>query len=171
MPIIFHRKRLLVFLVLSMMVFPPNISHGYDIKAVTSSQLKDIIKEKSNQVVAVIFLTTDNHFYQEHLPDLNSIYEKYRKKNVEFIGVLLDDAVNGGKDLKAVSFPVFKAKDKEEMSYINNIRNIPLVQYYKNGELKYKEDGYAEPEHVEEDLRNCVEGVEPHGKGTGPTSK
>lgn len=174
MPIISQFKRSLVFLVLFMILFLPNVSHAYDLKEITSSKLKDIISGKSDKVLAVIFLTTENHFYQEHLPDLNNIYEKYRKKNVELIGVLLGDKTKEVKDFigkKGVDFPIFRAEDEEEMRYIFTIRKIPLVHYYKNGKLKHKEDGYTEPDHLEEDLRSCLEGLEPHLKGTESTAK
>ncbi len=162
MPIILLRKNLLVFLLLFMTMFLPKISHA---KEVTSSQLKDIIRAKGEQVVAVIFLTTENHFYREHLPELNSIYKKHKKNNVEIIGVLLNGTAKETKDstgIKGVNFPSFIARDNEEMRYIFHVKKIPLVLYYKNGELVYKEEGYEEPEHLEKDLYNFLEGLKPH---------
>lgn len=162
MLIILLRKDLLVFLFLFIIMLFPKVSHA---KTVTSSELKDIIKAKDSKVVAVVFLTTENHFYREHLPELNSMYKEHKKDNVEIIGVLLDDTMKEAKEtngIKGINFPSFRARDSEEMRYIFNVRKIPLVLYYKNGELVYKEDGYEEPEHLEKDLHNFLEGLKPH---------
>lgn len=162
MSIILLRKNLLIFLLLFMMLFLPKISHA---KEITSSQLKDIIRAKGDQMIVAIFLTTENHFYREHLSELNSMYKEHKKDNVEIIGVLLDDTTKEAKNsngIKGVSFPSFRARDSEEMRYIFNVRRIPLVLYYKNGELVYKEEGYEEPEHLEKDLHNFLEGLKLH---------
>ncbi len=162
MPTILLYKRLWVFFVLFIIVFFQKVSYA---KVVTSSQLKDIIRAKGDKAVVVVFLTTENHFYQEHLPELNSMYKDHKKDNVEVIGMLLDDTAKESKDfngIKGVNFPSFRARDSEEMRYIFNVRRIPLVLYYKNGELVYKEEGYEEPEHLEKDLHNFLEGLKPH---------
>ncbi len=154
-------------LVLCVVLFLPNISHARDIKDINSTQLKEIIRENKDKVLAVAFWATWCEVCREHLPELSDLYEKYKKKNVEIIGISLDDQVKDVKNFvgkKGIAFPVFKARDKEEMSYIYNIKKIPVICYYKDGKLEHVEEGYTEPDHIEEDLRSCLEGSQPPAK-------
>ncbi|UJS18399.1 MAG: TlpA family protein disulfide reductase [Candidatus Jettenia sp.] len=155
-----HLKRASVLLILFMVLFLPTVSYARDIKGITSTQLKEIIKSKSDKVVAVIFWETQCKVCQEHLSALNDIYKEHKKENLEILGVVLDEAGKETKDLieaKGVAFPIFKAGDKEEMSYIYKIRKIPTIYYYKNGELEYhKEEGYAEPDHIDKDIHKLL---------------
>lgn len=162
-----HGKRAPMILVLCMVLLLPTVSHARDIKDINSTQLKEIIREKKDKVLAVAFWATWCEVCREHLPELSDIYEKYKKKNVEIIGISLDDQVKEVKNFvgkKGIAFPVFKAEDKEEMSYMYNIKKIPVIYYYKNGKLEHVEEGYTEPNHIEKDLRSCLEGSQPPAK-------
>ena len=143
-------------------VTPLNLPQGHRIRA------------KRNKIVAVTFWATWCKVCQEHIPELNTIHEKYKEKGVEIIGVSLDNKLKEVKDFvesKGIAYPIFRAKDKEEMSYIYNVRKIPIVYYYKNGELEHIEEGYTDPKHIEEDLRSCLEGSKPPSKDANSKSK
>lgn len=145
-----------------------------DIKDITSTDLKRLIQSNKDKIVAVTFWATWYKVCQEHIPELSALYEEYSEKNVEFIGISLDDTMKVVKDFverNEIAFPMFKAKDKEEMSYVYDIKKIPLIYYYKNGELQHREEGYTDPEHIEEDLRSCLEGSQPPSKNTNSTTK
>lgn len=160
-------RKLFLLLCLCIMLCLPGISQATDIKDITSTDLKRLIQSNNDKVVAVTFWATWCKVCQEHIPELSALYEKYRGKNVEVIGISLDDkrkVVEDFVDRKEIAFPMFKAKDKEEMSYVYDIKKIPLIYYYKNGEFKHKEEGYTEPKHIEEDLRSCLEGSQPPSK-------
>jgi peroxiredoxin len=93
---------------------------------------------------------------------------------VEILGVSLDDKVKEVKnfvDKKGIAFPVLRAKDKEEMCYVYNVRKIPIIYYYKNGELEHIEEGYTDLKHIEEDLRSCLQGTPPPSKDIKSTTK
>lgn len=174
MPSIFHFRSVLLLFGLFVVVFLPSASHAMDIKDITATDLKEIIRTKKDKVVAVTFWATWCKTCQEHVPELNNLYEKYKEKKVEIIGVSLDDKIKEVKafvERKGISFPIYRAKDKEEMSYVYNIRKIPILYYYKNGELEHIEEGYTNPEHIEEDLRSCLEGSKPPLKETTSKSK
>ncbi|MCF6154487.1 MAG: redoxin domain-containing protein [Candidatus Brocadia sp.] len=174
MPRIFHLRSVLLFLGLFVVMFLPSASHAVDVKDVTSTDLKEIIRAKKDKVVAVTFWATWCEACKEHLPELSTLYEKYKEKGVEIIGVSLDDKVKEVKDFvekKGITFPMFRAKDKEEMSYVYNVRKIPIIYYYKNGELEHVEEGYTDPEHIEEDLRSCLESTKPPLKESTLKSK
>lgn len=175
MTIISNFRKTLPFLALIMGMFLSDVSFAKDsIRDITSTELKEIIRTKKDKIVAVTFWATWCKVCQEHVPDLNSIHEKYKGKNVEIIGVSLDEKGKEVKDFvesKGIVFPIFRAKDKEEMSYIYNVRKIPIVYYYKNGELEHIEEGYTDPSHIEEDLRSCLEGSKPPSKDANSKSK
>lgn len=162
------------FFALFAIVSLPVVSYARDIKDITSTDLKEIIWSNKDKVVAVTFWATWCKVCLEHLPELNTIYRRYKEKKVEIIGVSLDDKVKEVKDFverKGITFPVLRAKDKEEMSYVYNIRKIPIIYYYKNGELEHIEEGYTKPEHIEEDLRGYLEGPRSPLKEASPQSK
>lgn len=168
-----HFKNVL-FLALFAIMSLPDVSYAKDIKDITSTDLKEVIRSNKDKIVAVTFWATWCKVCKEHLPELDTLYEKYKEKRVEIIGVSLDDKVKEVKDFverKGITFPVLRAKDKEEMSYVYNIRKIPIIYYYKNGELEHIEEGYTNPEHIEEDLRSCLEGTKPPLKETTSKSK
>ncbi|WKZ20506.1 MAG: TlpA family protein disulfide reductase [Candidatus Jettenia sp. CY-1] len=174
MSIISHYKKASIVLVLFIVIFLPGTSYARSIKDITSTELKEIVRKKGDKILAVTFWATWCKVCQEHLPELSTIYEKYRNKNVEIIGVALDDKAKEVKNFveeKGIAFPVFRAEDREEMSYIYNIKKIPVVYYYKNGELKHTEEGYTEPKHIEEDLKSCLEGSTPPSKDANSISK
>jgi len=173
MAIVCHFRNVL-FLVLFAIMSLPDVSYAKDIKDITSTDLKEVIRSNKDKIVAVTFWATWCKVCQEHVPELNNLYKKYKEKNVEIIGVSLDDKVKEVKDFverKGIAFAVFRAKDKEEMRYVYNVRKIPMIYYYKNGELEHIEEGYTKPEHIEEDLRSCLEGSSPQLKDTTSISK
>ena len=175
MSIISNFKKALPFLALIMGMFLSDVSFAKDgIKDITSAELKEIIRTRKDKIVAVSFWATWCKVCQEHIPELNTLYERFKEQKAEIIGVSLDGKEKEVKDFierKGIAFPVFRAKDKEEMSYIFNIKKIPLVHYYKNGELEHIEEGYTDPEHIEEDLRSCLEGSKPPSKDANSKSK
>jgi len=175
MTIIPNFRKTLPFLALIMGVFLSDVSFAKEsIRDITSTELKEIIRTKKDKIVAVTFWATWCKTCQEHVPELNAIHEKYKEKRVEIIGVSLYNKPKEVKDFvesKGIAFPIFRAKDKEEMSYIYNVRKIPIVYYYKNGELEHIEEGYTDPKHIEEDLRSCLEGSKPPSKDANSKSK
>ncbi|MDN3514350.1 MAG: TlpA family protein disulfide reductase [Candidatus Brocadia sp.] len=166
--------RIVLFLAFFAMVSLPDVSYAKDVKEITSTELKEIVRENKDKVVAVTFWATWCKICVEHLPELNTLYEKYKNKNVEIIGVSLDDKSKEVKDFiekKGIEFPVLRAKDKEEMSYVYNVKKIPVIYYYKNGKLEHVEEGYTDLKHIEEDLRSCLEGTPPPSKDVKSTTK
>lgn len=161
-----HLRRVL-FLALFIMMSVPCVSYAKEVKEITSTDLKEVIRSNKDKIVAVTFWATWCKVCVEHLPELNTLYGKYKDKNVEFIGVSLDDKPKAVQDFiqsKGISFPVLRAKDKEEMSYVYQVKKIPIICYYKDGKLEHIEEGYTDSEHIEEDLRSCLEGSKPPNK-------
>lgn len=173
MPIVCQFRRVL-FVALFAVLSLPGVCFAKDIKEVTSTELKEVIRSNKDKIVAVTFWATWCKVCVEHLPELNTLYGKYKDKNVEFIGVSLDDKLKAVYDFaekKGITFPILRAKDKEEMSYVYNIRKIPSICYYKDGQLEHREEGYTDLKHIEEDLRSCLEGSRPPSKDTSLQSK
>jgi peroxiredoxin len=163
-----------LLLTLFAMLSLPGVGFARDVEVVTSTDLKEVIRSNKDKIVAVTFWATWCSICVEHLPELSTLYEKYKNKNVEIIGVSLDDkpkAVQQFIEKKGITFPVLMARDKEEMSYVYQVKKIPLICYYKDGELEHREEGYTDPQHIEEDLRSCLQGSEPPKKDASMPSR
>jgi len=152
-----------LLLLLLIFVFP-GITFGKSIDSLTSTDLKKIVRKKEEKVVVLAFWATWCTVCRKHLPELNEISHKYEDKNVSIIGVSLDDNRERLYDFiekNDITFPVYEAEDKEEMSYIYQIKKIPVLYYYVDGKKHHIEVGYTPPGHVEEDLKNCLSGKKP----------
>lgn len=166
--------RIALFLSLFAMPALTGVSYAKDPKEITSTDLKEVIRANKDKIVLVTFWATWCKVCQDHLPELNTLYGKFKNKNVEIIGVSLDDKPEVVQDFiqsKGIDFLVFRARDKEEMSYVYQVKKIPVICYYKNGNLEHIEEGYTDPAHIEEDLRSCLEGAKPPRKETRTPSK
>lgn len=174
-------KKSLQFLIIFMGMFLPGITFGQD--TLTSIELEKTIQEHKGDVVVVVFWATWDKPSAKQVSELNSIYEKYKYSHIKVIGVSFDEVekrwwraspvVKFAKK-HGITFPIFKAKDKDEMSHIFNVKKIPTIIYFFSigklrGEFKqFIADGYTTPEQIEEDLRNCLEGSTPRSKGETP---
>lgn len=154
-------------------------SFGRDITAITSTDLKELVRTKKDKIVVLAFWGSWDKVCQRQIPELNPIYDKYKDKNVEIIGISLDKELKEAKNFvgeKDINFPTFIAQDKEEMSYIYKVNVIPTLiycyAYGKEEDFKYHtEEGYIAPEHIEEDLNECLKGSIHESKDIGLTSK
>ena len=171
-----YRKTMLQFLTVTTVLFLPSIVFGQT--RITSTELEQIIKKHKGDVVVVAFWATVDKPSRRQLPELNTIYEKYKDRRVQFLGVSYDEqekrwwrssVVKQFAKEHNITFPLYKTKDKEDISHIFNIKQLPTLIYYfsfgKRGEFKeYISDGYTEPRQIEEDLNNCLEGIMPRSE-------
>ena len=128
--------------------------------------------------MVVAFWATVDKPSRRQLPELNTIYEKYKDRRVQFLGVSYDEqekrwwrssVVKQFAKEHNITFPLYKVKDKEDISHNFNIKQIPTLIYYfsfgKRGDFKqYLSEGYTAPGQIEEDLNNCLEGIMPRSE-------
>ena len=171
-----HGKTLLQFLAVTTVLFLPSIVFGQT--RITSTELEQIIKKHKGDVVVVAFWATVDKPSRRQLPELNTIYEKYKDRRVQFLGVSYDEqekrwwrssVVKQFAKEHNITFSLYKVKDKEDISHNFNIKQIPTLIYYfsfgKRGDFKqYLSEGYTAPGQIEEDLNNCLEGIMPRSE-------
>lgn len=178
---LFNFNKVLPYLVVIITMSLSCVSFGQD--TVTSTELEKTIQGHKGDVVVVVFWATWDKPSAKQVSELNSIYEKYKYGHIEVIGVSFDEVekrwwraspvVKFAKK-HGITFPIFKAKDKEEISHGFNVKTIPTIIYFfgfgkLSGEFKkFIADGYTTPEQIEEDLRNCLAGSMPRSKGETP---
>ncbi len=175
-------KKSLRFLIIFMAMFLPGVTFGQ--KTLTSTELEEFIAKHRGDVVVVVFWATWDKLSAKQLSELNSIYEKYKYSHVTVIGVSFDEVekrwwraspvVKFAKK-HGITFPIFKAKDKEDISHSFNVKEIPTIVYFfgfrvLSGFKQFIAEGYTTPKQIEEDLRNCLEGSLPRSKGETPKS-
>lgn len=171
-----YAKKMVQSLVISLVLFLPGIVFGQAL--ITSTELEQIIKKHKGDVVLVAFWATLDKPSRRQLPELNTVYEKYKDRRVQFLGVSFDEeekrwwrssVVKQFAKEHNITFPLYKVKDKEDISHIFNIKQLPTLIYYfsfgKRGDFKqYLSEGYTTPEQIEEDLNNCLEGIMPRSE-------
>ena len=171
-----HGKTLLQFLAVTTVLFLPSIVFGQT--RINFTELEQIIKKHKGDVVVVAFWATVDKPSRRQLPELNTIYEKYKDRRVQFLGVSYDEqekrwwrssVVKQFAKEHNITFPLYKVKDKEDISHNFNIKQIPTLIYYfsfgKRGDFKqYLSEGYTAPGQIEEDLNNCLEGIMPRSE-------
>lgn len=172
----FYIKKMLLFALISIALFLPGVVLGQTM--VTSTELEQIIQKHKGDVVVVAFWATVDMPSSRQLSELNTIYEKYKNRRVQFLSVSFDEeekrwwrssVVKKFAKEHNITFPLYKAKDKEDISHIFKIKQIPTLIYYfsfgKGGDFKqYLSEGYTEPVQIEEDLNNCLKGIMPRSK-------
>ena len=166
-----YGKNMLLFSWISIAMFLPGIVFGQTL--ITSTELEQTIQKHKGDVVVVAFWATWDKPSRRQLIELNALYQIYKDRSVQFLGVSFDEeekrwwrssVVKKFAQEHTIVFPLYKAKDKEDISHIFNIKQIPTLLYYfsfgKKGEFKqYLSDGYTEPRKIEADLNNCLMGV------------
>lgn len=171
-----YGKNMLLFSLISIAMFLPGMVFGQAL--ITSTELEQIIKKHKGDVVVVAFWATLDKPSTRQLPELNTIYEKYKDRSVQFLGVSFDEeekrwwrssVVKKFAQEHNIAFPLYKVKDKEDISHIFNIKQLPTLIYYfsfgKRGDFKqYLSEGYTAPGQIEEDLNNCLEGTMPRSE-------
>ena len=163
-------------LVISLVLFLPGIVFGQAL--ITSTELEQIIKKHKGDVVIATFWATWDKPSRRQLIELNAIYQMYKDRRVQFLGVSFDEeekrwwrssVVKQFEKEHNIAFPLYKTKDKEDISHNFNIKQIPTLIYYfsfgKRGHFKqYLSEGYTAPGQIEEDLNNCLEGIMPRSE-------
>ncbi len=171
------RKKMLQYGIVLMGIFLPAIVFGQSV--ITSPELEKTIREHKGDVVVVAFWATWDKPSRRQILELNVLYHIYKDMRVQFLGVSFDEeekrwwrssVVKKFEREYSIAFPLYKVKDKEDISHIFRIKQIPTLIYYfsfgKRGEFKqYMSAGYTESRQIEEDLDNCLKGVMPRSEG------
>ncbi len=154
-------KKLAVLLILVTLVFacskkeePPVSSSpapasksSLSLKSLTSKDLQEIISSNSGKVVLVNFFATWCPPCRKEVPELIELYKNYRGKNVEFIGIGIDE---GGAEVIVpfaekvnINYPLYLTS--QELTTAYKIDAIPATFIFdKKGKLVQSINGYVE---------------------------
>ncbi len=117
------------------------------LKSLTSKDLQDIIGNNKGKVVLVNFFATWCPPCRKEVPELVELYKTYKGKNVEFIGIGIDD---GGAEVVLpfaekvnLNYPLFLSS--QELTTAYKVDAIPATFVFdKNGKLIQSFAGYVE---------------------------
>lgn len=128
---------------------------GNKIPNITALELSKKISASEGKVIIVDFWATWCPPCKEEIPGFISLYEKYRGKGVEIIGVALD--FEGSKTVKpfaarmGINYPLFIGDRDINRQY--NIDGIPTTLVFnKDGVLKARHVGFASEKKFESEI-------------------
>lgn len=118
-----------------------------DYKALTGKDLQELLKTKQGKVVLVNFFATWCPPCRKEVPELVELYKTYKDKNVEFIGIAIDE--NGAEALipftEKVNINYSLYLTTPDLNTIYKIDAVPTTLLYdKNGKLVQTITGYVE---------------------------
>ena len=106
------------------------------IQTIDLEQLNQIIKDGGNHFLITVMAAWCHPCVKE-LPDLNKIYNKYKKEGLQMIGISVDlegpKAMQPIVDRLHIDFPVYWVGEKALEAY--SIRGIPLLLFVRDGKI------------------------------------
>lgn len=91
----------------------------------------------------------------KELPDVNTLYEKYRDRGLKIVGISVDfdgpAAMQPIVDNLKVNFPVYWLG--EEAIDVYNIRGIPYIIFVRNGEIVERLLGHRSKEYLDKKFK------------------
>lgn len=118
-----------------------------DLKTITPKDLQAILKSNQGKVVLINFFATWCPPCRKEVPELIELYKTYKNKNVEFIGIAIDD--NGAEAVAPfaekinINYPLYLTT--QDLNNIYKVDAVPTTLLYdKNGKLVQTITGYVE---------------------------
>lgn len=124
-----------------------SVSFKKDLKTLTSKDLQTILTSNKGKVVLVNFFATWCPPCRKEVPELIELYKTYKNKNVEFIGIAIDD--NGAEAVAPfaekinINYPLYLTT--QDLNNIYKVDAVPTTFLFdKNGKLVQTITGYVE---------------------------
>ena len=151
---------LLLFLILTTGSYAmASVTESGDIQKVTITELKQKIRENSDQVLIVDFWASWCPPCRDEIPGFISLYNEYKEKGLEILGVALDE--NGSDSVKrfakkmGINYPLLLGGYDINKEY--NITALPTTFIYnRNGVLKIKHIGYFSKSAFEKEINELL---------------
>lgn len=115
------------------------------VKKITLEGLREKILENKGKVLILDFWATYCAPCKEEIPFLNELYQTYRDKGLEVIGISIEgageDVIRPFAEMMRISYPIFLGGDDIIEAY--DIQYIPLTYIVgKDGRVRMKEMGF-----------------------------
>ncbi|MCX7990549.1 MAG: redoxin family protein [Proteobacteria bacterium] len=118
-----------------------------ELKSISAKDLQEILKSNQGKVVLVNFFATWCPPCRKEVPELVELYKTYQSKNVEFIGIAIDEngasAVTPFAEKVNINYSLYLTT--QDLNNIYKIDAVPTTLLYdKKGRLIQTITGYVE---------------------------
>ncbi|MFC2149067.1 redoxin domain-containing protein [Candidatus Auribacterota bacterium] len=153
-------KKLIIPIIISLFVIScAKTSFSGELKTINASELEAKINNNTNKALLVDFFATWCPPCQAEIPGFIELYNEYKGKGVEIIGVSVD---TGGKNIvkkfiksKGINYPVYLAAPDVARKYA--IRGIPDTRIFTTGgKLHKRHIGFKPKEAFEKEIKELL---------------
>ena len=139
------------------LIVPADAGKGTIIERMELSELNKMIKAEDNHFLIVVMAAWCGPCIRE-LPDLVSLYKKYKKHDLKLIAICLDlggpDDMQPFIDKYKVNFPVYWVGDKAVKKL--DIFKIPMLMIVENGKISEKITGKRSKKYLEKRIKEFI---------------
>ncbi len=142
-------------LIMSLFMVATNLCAGDAVKKITLSELSALLESNRGKVVVVALWVTWCPPCRKEIPGFINLYNKYKDKGVEIIGIAFDE--NGESVVPpfitktGINYPVYLEGKDVARSY--DLRAYPTtVVYDKSGKMANKHEGYVSEEDFDKEI-------------------
>ena len=146
-------------LIISLFMAAAPLRAGDAVKKITFSELSALLESNRGKVVVVALWATWCPPCRKEIPGFINLYNKYKDKGVEIIGIAFDEngesAVPPFITKTGINYPVYLEGKNVAQAY--DLRAYPTtVIYDKNGKLVNKHVGYASEEDFDKEISSLL---------------
>lgn len=115
------------------------------VKKITLEGLREKILENKGKVLILYFWDTLSTPCKDEIPFLNELYQTYRNKGLEIIGISVEgvgeEVIRPFAEMMGIDYPIFLGGD--DIIEVYDIQYIPLTYILgKDGRVRIKEAGF-----------------------------
>lgn len=146
-------------LIISLFMASAQLFAGDAVKKITLSELSALLESNRGKVVVVALWATWCPPCRKEIPGFINLYNKYKDKGVEIIGIAFDEngesAVPPFITKMGINYPVYLEGKNVAQAY--DLRAYPTtVIYDKNGKMVNKHVGYASEDDFDKEISSLL---------------
>jgi thiol-disulfide isomerase/thioredoxin len=140
---------------LTLFTFSASSHAGDSIKKITASELKAVLENNKGKVVILDLWATWCPPCRKEIPGFINLYNKYKAKNVEILGIAFDE--NGVEVVPpfikkmGINYPIYL--DGGDIAQLYDLQAYPTtIIYAKNGKEANKHIGYVSEKEFDDEI-------------------